>query len=297
MLGKSQNIIEMKIDNHNKEDIFLINQSLEGDKKALGNLIKKHQTWIFNVAINLTSETTDASDLMQEVLIKVVTNLGKFEQKSEFRTWVYRIIKNHFLNSKRSKPFNQVISWTEFGNGLDATKDEPVPDQYDIDKKLLVKEAKQSCMKGMLLCLTKEQRLIYVMGELFEMPDSKASEILDISKANFRKKLSRTRKQLYNFMNEKCGLVNKDNPCRCARKTAGFIKAGYVNPQNLQFQKNVISKIEKLVDAKVEAFHDDVMPEYRKLFQDHHYQKPENELQLFETIISMDSVKKTFDLN
>ncbi len=286
----------MKNTDNNQEDIRLIKESLDGNKEALETLIKKHQVWVYNVALNLTAETNDAEDLMQEVFIKVVTNLSKFEQKSQFRTWVYRIIKNHFLNSKRDKQYYEVIPWETFGKGLDNTRDEPVPTAYGIEQKLLVKEAKMSCMKGMLLCLTPEQRLIYVMGELFEIPDSQASEILEISKDNFRKKLSRTRQQLYNFMNEKCGLINKKNPCRCARKTAGFIKAGYVNPKNLQFQKNVISSIEKVIEPKLHTFHHEVIGEYQALFQQHHYQKPVNELQLFESLLTMDALKKTFDL-
>ena len=36
-------------------------------------------------------------------------------------------------------------------------------------------------------------------------------------------------------MNDQCGLVNQANPCRCARKTRGFIERGYVDPKNLQF--------------------------------------------------------------
>ena len=282
---------------NNEEDILLINECLKGNKKALEKLIKKHQIWVYNVALNLTAEVNDALDLMQEVLIKVVTNLSKFEQKSEFRTWVYRIIKNHFLNDQRSKQYNQVISWEVFGAGLDATKDQPLPEDCDVDKKLLVNEAKLSCMKGMLLCLTPEQRLVYIMGELFEIPDTKAGEILEISKANFRKKLSRARKQLYNFMNEKCGLVNKNNPCRCARKTTGFIKAGYVDPDNLQFQKNIISSIEKVTEQKVRAFHKEVMSQYQQLYQEHYYQKPENEMNFFQTLLSLDVIKRTFDLN
>lgn len=277
-------------------DKELITQSLSGDKAALENLIKKHQTWIYNVALHLTANATDAADLMQEVLIKLVTNLGKFQANSEFRTWVYRIIKNHFLNTKRTKQYMHQISWEEFGSGLDATTDRLYVAPDGIDSDLVIEEAKLSCMKAMLLCLSPEQRFVYIMGELFEIPDSMASEVMEISNDNFRKRLSRARQQLYGFMNNKCGLMNKSNPCRCARKTTGFIEKGYVDPKRLQFQHQVISRIEDVVEKKVDALHDDGYRAYQQLFHQHYYLQPEERLNSLKNLMSSDTIKHIFDL-
>ena len=167
---------------------------------------------------------------------------------------------------------------------------------FDLDKGMIVEEAKLSCMKGMLLCLTPEQRLVYVMGELFEVPDSVASEVMEISKAAFRKKLSRTREQLYGFMNDKCGLVNRKNPCRCARKTAGFIEKGYVDPNNLHFQKDVIAKISDVAGEKLETFENSEARQYKELYQHHNYQKPQDRLSSLRKVLDSDEIRKTFDL-
>ncbi len=277
------------------DDKTLVSQSLAGDKRALENLIKKHQTWIYNVAVNLTGSSEDALDLMQETLIKVITNLSKFEHKSAFRTWVYRIVKNQFLNTRRQKAYQQTLSWEEFGSGLEAIPNEELSDTL-LNKDLIVKEAKLSCMKGMLLCFTPEQRLVYVLGELFEVPDAIASDIMNISRANFRKRLSRARQQLYSFMNSKCGLVNTQNPCRCARKTKGFIKKGYVDPENLQFQVKTIAKINQVVDGKLETYENEGYKAYRQLFQEHNYQEPENKLDSLKKLLNSDLVKKIFEL-
>lgn len=277
-------------------DEVLIKNALSGDKSALENLIKKHQNWIYNVGLNLTADRNEAADLLQEVLIKVITNLSKFKGESKFQTWVYRIIKNHFLNTKRSKYHTQVISWEDYGNGLDQIEDVNLEDSFNTDKKLIVEEAKLSCMKGMLLCLTPEQRLIYVMGELFELPDTTASEILGINRATFRKRLSRARKQLYDFMNDKCGLINKENPCRCAKKTQGFIKKGYVDPNNLQFQKRVIAKIEGVVEKKLESYENEGYAAYQRLFQSHNYHEPEDKLLSLKKFLDSKTIRNTFDI-
>ena len=202
------------------EDSVLIEHSLLGSKQALECLIKKHQDWIYNTALSFVADRDEAADLTQEVLIKIVTKLDSFKQNSNFKTWVYRIVKNHFLNMKRSKHELNTPTFDKFGQGLDQLPNEPLSNYDDGESKLIIKEAKISCMKAMLVCLNREQRLIYIIGELFEFNDTIGSEIMEISKPNFRVKLHRAKKQLYNFMDYKCGLVNKNNPCRCARKTA-----------------------------------------------------------------------------
>ena len=279
-------------------DTILIEASLAGNKNALENIIKKHQDWIYNIALTFTGDKDESADLTQEVLIKVVTKLESFNQKSSFRTWVYRIVKNHFLNMKRGKFESNTVSFEQFGKGLDQLPDESLSNySFEVENKILVKEAKISCMKGMLLCLDREQRMIYIIGELFEFTDVIGSEIMEISRENFRIKLHRAKKQLYNFMNNKCGLVNKNNPCRCARKTAGFIKMGFVDPVNLNFQKNTIASINKVIDKKIETYKEEITTEYQKLYQEHPFLQSPNKLASIKNLLSSKTIKDTFNLN
>ncbi|MFI1773321.1 RNA polymerase sigma factor [Thalassobellus citreus] len=279
-------------------DSILIEQSLSGNKNALENLIKKHQDWIYNIALTFVGDKDEAADLTQEVLIKIVTKLDSFKQKSTFKTWVYRIVKNHFLNMKRGKYETNSPTFEQFGQGLDQLPNENLSIySYEVEDKLLVKEAKISCMKGMLLCLDREQRMIYIIGELFEFTDAIGSEIMEISKENFRVKLHRAKKQLYNFMDNKCGLVNKSNPCRCARKTAGFIKMGFVDPVNLHFQKNTIAYINKVIDKKVETYSNLVTSEYQKIFQEHPFLQSPDKLESIKNLLSSKTIKDTFNFS
>ncbi len=290
LMPKNQTIILMENDN------ALIRQSLTGDKSALETLIKKHQTWVFNVALNLTANSDSAADLTQEVLIKMVTGLANFNQESSLHTWLYRIIKNHFLNGERAKQSREVIPWQDFADGLASIPDEAISESA-VNRDLLVEEAKLSCMKGMLLCLSPDQRFVFVMGELFELNDRQASEVLSISKAAYRKRLSRARTQLYNFMNHRCGLINSANPCRCARKVNGFIQKGYIDPEKMQFQSNVIEKISEMAKARLKTFEEDGLHAYKELFQSHYYQKPANEISFLQKLMSSEAIKGSFDLN
>ncbi|MCE7996614.1 MAG: RNA polymerase sigma factor [Roseivirga sp.] len=278
-----------------QRDILLIQQAISGDSSSLEKLIKKYQDWIFNVAVNFTGDRDEAADLSQEVLIKMITKLSSFRQDSQFTTWLFRITKNHFLNSKRRQTELNSLSFEAFGQGLDLAPDIPLSNHIEPEGKLLVKEAKLSCMKGMLLCLEPAQRMIYILGELFEFPDTIGGEIMEISKANFRVKLHRSRQQLYNFMNEKCGLVNKNNPCRCANKTAAFIEKGFVDPVNLHFQKDTLKRIDEVLEEKIEDFQKDIHEDYQKLFQEHPFlENPKTEI--IKDWLNSDKMKEVFDL-
>ena len=103
-----------------KSDNELIQQILNGKKNALTILIEKHQPFIYNLAWKLTGNISDAEDLTQETLIKIISGLSSFKQESSFSTWAYKIAKNHFLNSQK-KPSNIFASsFEELGARLDA---------------------------------------------------------------------------------------------------------------------------------------------------------------------------------
>lgn len=68
-------------------DEALIAGALEGSKRALETLLKRHQDYIYNISLRLFLDPDDALDATQEVLIKIVTGLKTFNGQSQFRTW------------------------------------------------------------------------------------------------------------------------------------------------------------------------------------------------------------------
>jgi len=206
------------------DDQDLVRRVHQGSREALELLIIRHQPWIYNIALRMIYHPQDAEDITQEILIKLLTTLSTFEGRSRFRTWLYRIVVNHVLNMKRTH--SEAWEWTfeKYGSGLARAPDMDLPDPRSVpaDVQLLVDEARIGCSSGMLLCLDREQRLDYVLGEIFGVTDVVGAELLEISRDNFRQKLSRARRDLHSFMQDKCGLVNTANPCGCAKKTQAF---------------------------------------------------------------------------
>jgi RNA polymerase sigma factor (sigma-70 family) len=225
-----------------QEDENLVVRARAGHRKALEDLIERYQAWIYNIALRMLFHPQDAEDATQEILIKVVTRLSSFEGRSSFRTWLYRIVVNHLLNVKRGREELKITTFSAYGDALENTPDLDPPDPKGAspDENLLVTEAMLACTSGMLLCLDREQRLAYILGAILGVNDTVAAEVLELTSENFRQRLARARRDLRNFMNNKCGLVNPANPCRCAKKTRGFIQAGHVDPENLLFVRERI---------------------------------------------------------
>jgi hypothetical protein len=94
------------------------------------------------------------------------------------------------------------------------------------------------------------------------------AEVTELSPDNFRQILARARRDLYSFMNDKCGLVNKANPCRCARKTHGFIEKGYVDPTNLQFVPERLVQIRTVTPNRTREL-EALERKYAALFREH----------------------------
>jgi len=257
------------------EDRALVARARSGDREALEALVRQHQGWIYNIAIRMLYHPQDAEDATQEILLKAVTRLSSFEGRSSFRTWLYRIVINHVLNMQRGRIEQTPISFRSYGHELDNTPDLDLPDPSSVsaDVRLLVTEAMISCVSGMLLCLDREQRLTYILGEIFEVTDTVAAELLEISCENFRQRLARARRDLHNFMNDKCGLVNRANPCRCAKKTRGFIQAGHVDPEHLLFAREHLRQVREVVPRAYETIRtlDD---QYADIYRRHPFYEP-----------------------
>jgi RNA polymerase sigma factor (sigma-70 family) len=272
-------------------DTDLVKLAVSGDKKALQNLIIRHQIFIYNLALKMTKSVEDAEDLTQEVFIKAITSLSKFEGKSKFRTWLYRITVNHFLNTKKSKANLQTIDFETYFDSIDKIPNHNLTTNEQNELAGSIEEIRINCTAGMLLCLDREQRMIYILGEMFEIDHNLGSEILGISAGNFRIRLMRARQDLYNWMNERCGLVNKSNPCRCAKKTRAYIAAGFVDPNNLVFNTRYKKKIYEVSEHNALPISNTIEDLNKDVFQQHPLQEPVTSQKIVEEIFNNDFIK------
>ena len=83
------------------DEKLLITKAQAGDPLAFEELISMHQKNIFSIAYRIAGNQEDASDMAQEVLIKIFRNLNQFKGNSKFSTWLYRVATNTCLDMRK----------------------------------------------------------------------------------------------------------------------------------------------------------------------------------------------------
>lgn len=285
-------------DEGDSTDAELAKRATSGDRTALEQLVLRHQAWIYNIAVRMVFQPQDAEEVTQEVLVKVITQLSTFKGESQFRTWLYRIVANHVLNMKRRRAESQTTTFADYGAAIESTLDQDLPDpsSVPVDVPLLVEEAKLSCTMGMLLCLDRRQRLIFTLGEILGANDTVGSEVLRMTADNFRQCLARARRDLSSFMNNQCGLVNKANPCRCAKKTKGFIEAGHVDPRQLLFAGRHVERVKDVAAETVREIDDLVDRQHADIFRGHPFLQPNDQIDWLRRTLESDGLSSALRL-
>jgi RNA polymerase sigma factor (sigma-70 family) len=254
-----------KIHNSIAKDEVLITAAVSGNKKALEQLIKKYQNYIYNVSLRLFLNPDDALDATQEVLIKVITSLKTFRGQSQFSTWLYRIAFNHFL-SMPQRPTEKLLQLQPEGYAgfLDQ-------EDTDVINEEAIEEVRLLCSNAMLMCLNREQRLIYITGEIFGADHKQGASLFDLTPANYRVKLHRAKADLLNFVSGKCGIINPGNPCRCPKKAKLLISKGLVDKESLKFNIHFTLKVNAIVAAQKNEVSNKINS-LKYLFQDSPFQ-------------------------
>lgn len=284
------------VQNDGSENDALIRHALKGDSEALSELISRHQPWIYNIVFRMVMVREDAEDITQEILIKVITKLSSYDKtKASFTTWLYRIVVNHIINIKKSG-YEQSISTPEnYYSFIDTVPDENI--ELNPETNLIINDLAIGCVTGILLCMDREQRLIFILSIIFNVSSRQGSEIMDISDDAYRKSLSRARSRLYSFMNNKCGLITESAPCKCRNKVSEFIKQGWYKVDDLKFYNENFAKVRDIVSEKIGRFSDTTHAEFIKLYRNHPFYESPDMTEWLRKTLDTKEFKEIFNLN
>lgn len=219
---------------------LLVVRAKDGNREALESLVRAVQKEVYGLAIRFLWHPQDAEDATQEILIRVITGLAGFNGDSSFRTWIYRVASNTLLTLGKKRMEQTALSFEAFGETLAAgLSDAPLIDTHDIAEELLLEEVKIGCTHAMLLCLDRQHRFAYILGQILDLDHREAAEILAITPAAFRKRLSRANTSIASFMTSHCGLVDSANACQCRRRINTAVEHGCVHPNELLFAQSL----------------------------------------------------------
>ncbi len=164
------------------DDDTLVRECLEGNDRSFGILLERYERKVFNGALRMVNSRDDASDITQSVFLKVYENLGRFDGRYKFFSWIYRITVNESINFlKRRKPVDPV-------DGLLSKHRSPLESLYGVELCEAIQDA--------LMSLKPDHRTVIILRHFHECTYREMSEILEIREETVKSRLFSGRRLL-----------------------------------------------------------------------------------------------------
>lgn len=183
------------------EDQALISALQAGEEQAYEKLIIRFQNPVYNLAYRLLNDQADASDVVQEVFLKVFRNVGSFRGSSSLRTWVYRIAVNESHNRRR-----WLFRHRKGETGLEETFDESdtreraLTDSGETPFDFTMNREAQILLEEGLENISPVFRSALVLREVEDLSYDEIAEILEVSIGTVKSRILRGREALRRYL-------------------------------------------------------------------------------------------------
>lgn len=148
---------------------------------------------LYSFACWLAKDRVEAEDLVQETFAKALGGFSSFERGTNFRAWIFRILRNTFLNSRSGLAARRTVAWDEPGESSAA---ELARVTEETPESILFREWNEQMIQEALEDLPLPFREVVLLADVEDMSYREISEALDIPAGTVMSRLSRARRQL-----------------------------------------------------------------------------------------------------
>jgi len=173
------------------EDNFLIKQAIRGDAYAFEQLMRKHESRMYSVALRMCGNREDAQDCVQDAMLRIYRALDRFKGQSSFSTWVYRITMNTCLDELRRRKVRASTSLDSLlESGWSPTDETDTPEHHAIDAE------RRKALSGAIQSLPEDMRSAIVLREMQGLSYEEISDVLSVNVGTIKSRISRGREKL-----------------------------------------------------------------------------------------------------
>lgn len=176
----------------------IIERVLGGDTEAFSELVTRYEKTVYNLALRMVGDRSDAADMAQEAFVKAWTNLPSYRGESKFSAWLYRITTNVCLDFLRHKSRRPQVSLSTSDD--DEKRQLDIPDPKSMPEELLMKKLGMEAVHCGLERLSPKHRQILVMRELGGLSYSEIAAQLSLEEGTVKSRIFRARKNLCAFL-------------------------------------------------------------------------------------------------
>lgn len=181
-----------------EEDSELIRRARAGDFSALDELVQRHYRTAFNLAFRLTNSYDDAQDIVQEAFVRVHNALPSFRGDANFTTWLYRIVRNVFLDERKKQRIRAHSSLEEMVDLEDNAVARQIEDPRPGPQWAVERTERSQIIQQAVMGLPQNQRLMISLYHFQHRSYEEIAEIMDLPIGTVKSRLNRARLALKN---------------------------------------------------------------------------------------------------
>jgi len=179
-------------------DVELVAAAKRGDQDAFGILVERHQSLVYSLACRMVGSPEDAADLSQEAFLRAWRGLPRFDARSAFTTWLYRLTSNVCIDFLRRERRRSEVSMTV--ENEDGEHQLDLPDERWSPEQLWEKQETRATLERGLAALSPEHRQILLLREIEGLSYAEIARILDLEEGTVKSRLSRARLALRAYL-------------------------------------------------------------------------------------------------
>lgn len=204
-------------------DVEVIGAIRAGDRNAFRILVERYQTRAFRLALRILRDEDAARDAVQDAFVKAYNNLAKFEQRSAFFTWLYRLVKNQCLDMLRRDRSDRAVDWEEGSLAEAEASDAATPEVDGVDYEPATEMQRKQLREHIDAAIAKlpeGARETLILREVEGLSYQEIAEAQGIPKGTVMSRLFYARKQMQRLLIES-GAVDAASMIGTATETAG----------------------------------------------------------------------------
>lgn len=187
------------------EDRALVHRAREGDQDSFRDLVERHQGRAYQLALRVLRDEEAARDAVQEALIKAYRSLDRFEGRSSFYTWLYRLVMNQCLDMKRADRSGRHVDLEDddaFDRAVAAADPPEVAGVAFEPAAERMRGELREALAAAMDSLPEGARRILLLREVDGLSYAELAQVLEIPKGTVMSRLHYARKKVQEFLRD-----------------------------------------------------------------------------------------------
>jgi RNA polymerase sigma-70 factor (ECF subfamily) len=188
--------VEPKLARSGAPEMSLVHAAKDGDLAAFDELVRRYDRKVFRIARNITQNREDAKDVAQDAFLKAFRGLARFEEKSRFSTWLFRITVNESLMKLRQRRGFREVSIDEDDGHESGVIPLQIADWTPNPEQLYSRSELRKILAKALQKLSPSHRTIFLLRDVEGFSTEETAEALNLSASAVKTRLLRARLNL-----------------------------------------------------------------------------------------------------